>query len=149
MILLADLANLHQLVFSTEYSNNTKSRDTQLGFDVLIVNAEFGSDISAFKKDGTVKSTEELSKELNDYLKSVGKDGIPLDKLKRILKGIKYSKDKPDVAKFINDYTKNPDIEMDTNILYSLAELVNYTTANIGATAIAKAEIRQMTSVQC
>lgn len=141
---ITDLANLHELVFSTNYSNNETARNTQLGFDVLIVNAEFGSDISVFNEDNSVKSTEQLSKELNAYLESVNKDSIPLDKLKRILKGIKYSKNKPDVAKFIADYTNNPDIEMDTNVLYSLAELVNYTTANIGATAIANAEFKQM-----
>ena len=141
---ITDLANLHELVFSTNYSNNEMAKNTQLAFDVLIVNAEFGSDISVFKEDNTVKSTEELSKELNAYLESVGKKAITLDNLKRILKGIKYSKNKPDVAKFIADYTNNPDIEMDTNVLYSLAELVNYTTANIGATAIAKAEVKQI-----
>ena len=141
---ITDLANLHELVFSTNYSNNATARNTQLGFDVLIVNAEFGSDISVFNENHSVKSTEELSKALNTYLKSVDKDSIPLDKLKYILEGIKYSKNKPDVAKFIADYTNNPDVEMDTNVLYSLAELVNYTTANIGATAIAKAEVKQI-----
>ena len=148
--IIIELANKHALVFSNTYSTNPVELNTQLAFDVLIVNATYGSDIAIYNKDGSVKSIEEVHKELEAYQKEQIKKGsrtkapITLDGLKRALKGIKYSKFKPDVNKFIEAYTNNPDVEMDTNLLYYLAELVNYTTANIGAKAIDNAEQRQI-----